>query len=126
MRIAGFRRVVEPTPERGHDQRAVGRKRAERLLDHRRVDQRLIALHVDNEIAIEGARDFGEAIGAGLVRWTRHADPATKRPHGGSHTLIVCGDHDVAQRAARGCAAIHVLDERLARKVGEKLSGESG
>ena len=43
-------------------------KRANRLLNHVRLNQRLVALYVDHDVGVERPRDFREPIRAGLMR----------------------------------------------------------
>ena len=67
--------------QRGHHQRAVGAQRRDGLVDHLRLDQRFVALHVDDRSAAQIGGDFGEAIGAALVRRRRHARVAAEGRH---------------------------------------------
>ena len=42
-------------------------KRRDRFVDRPRIDQRLVALHVDDDVAVERRGDLGEPIGAGRM-----------------------------------------------------------
>jgi hypothetical protein len=125
VRVGQFGRIGDAPPQRAHRQRGVVRERRHRLIDHARLDQRLVALNVDDEIAVERGRDFGEPIGAARVRRRRQPDGAAKpldRPH--DALVVGCDDHR-GQRARRRRAAIHVLDHRPSVDVGERFSGET-
>ena len=39
-------------------------QRLDRVVDHRGLDQRLVSLHVDDDLAPERRGDFGEPVGA--------------------------------------------------------------
>ena len=54
--------------ERRHLDRGVGQERRHNLIDGARIDQRLVALHVDDDVDVHAGDDFGEPIGAGLMR----------------------------------------------------------
>ncbi len=60
--------VVDPLAQRAHLERWIGCERRDGLVDHLRLDQRLVALDVDDQVAVERCRDFREPIGAALMR----------------------------------------------------------
>ena len=96
------------------------------FVDRARIDQRLVALHVDDDVAVERRGDFGEPIGAGLVCRLASAAPcrrtrATRVAMRRSSVATITRD---THRRRRG-AAIDVLDHRPAVDVGERLAGES-
>ena len=82
---------------------AVGAQRRDRRLDHRRVEQRQVALHVDDHVGVERARHLGDAVGAGAVRAAGHHHVAAEAAHRGADALVVGGDQRRARhRAPRG------------------------
>ena len=101
------------------------RERRDRFGDRARVDQRLVALHVDDDVAVERRGDLGQAIGAGRVIGARQPDVAAELGHAGGDAQIVGRDDDARHDGRRRGAPIHVLDHRTAVDVGERLAGES-
>ncbi len=56
VRVAVVRRVFDEAPQRAHAQRGFGGERRHGLVDHRRLDERLIALDVHDQIAVHAWR----------------------------------------------------------------------
>ena len=94
-------------------------KRRDGFVDHRRLDERLIALHVDDEIAVDAsAGDLGEPIGAAAMARRRHAHVAAEGAHGVDDALVVGrDDHGVTCRASdwRGGRRARSSDGRRCR-----------
>jgi hypothetical protein len=88
------------------------------------VDERLVALHVDDDVAVERRGDFGESIGAGFVRGLGQPDLAAEIVDARRDAQIVGRDDDFGHGAGRFRAPIHVLDHRTAVEIGENFSGE--
>ena len=95
----------------------------------RRLDERLVALHVDDDLARQVRGDFGDAIGAGamsglVIRRRR------RRSHGAAMRASSVAT-TTASTARLRRAAIDVLDHRTAgddpraafREVGSSRSG---
>ena len=76
------------------------RREASRAVFERRgVDQRLVALEVDDHVDIESAAsDFGDAVGAGRMIASRHDRLAAKALDGRRDPRIVRGDDDGSRR----------------------------
>ena len=120
--IASLLGILESPPEGRHEQVRIGDKRSHRLVNCVGIEQRLIALDVDDQAAVEPRRDLGESIGAGTVRHARQAHGPAKPPHDFSNPLVVGGDDHEVHSAARGGPAIHVLDHRSSGKVRERFA----
>ena len=71
VRVVELRALRDPPVERRHRNGRDRRERRDRLVDRPGIDQRLVALHVDDDVAVERRGDFREPIGAGLVRRLR-------------------------------------------------------
>ena len=95
--------------------------------DQRRIEQRLVALHIDHDFVVREAepnRGFGEAIGARRVIGARHACRMAVRDDGVAHPYVVRRDNDTRCAAfARAFRDAH--DHRLARDIGEGLAREA-
>ena len=88
--------------------------------------QRLVALHVDDDVAVERRGDLGEAIGAALVRRRVSRDLAAeslRRASAIRWSSVATITRD--DRARRGGAPVDVLDHRPAVDVGERFAGEA-
>ena len=124
----GRGRVVvggERPAQRGHLLGAIGEQRRDQQVEGRRIDQRLVALDVDDDVAGQIGDELGQAIGAGAVVGAGQAGDAAEAFDGVDDPLVVGGDdHRVDVRP--GGAPIDVLDHRAAGDVSEGFSGESG
>jgi hypothetical protein len=116
---------VDAAVERRHLQRTIGLERGDQLADGGRIDQRLVTLHVDDDVGVQRRRDFGEAIGAGLVRRFREPHLAAEVGDARGDAEIVGGDDDLRDERRRRGAAVDVLDHRPAVEVRERFAGES-
>ena len=76
-------------------------ERRDRLIDHSRVDQRLVALHVDDQLAVERDGDFGQPIGAAAMGGAGHPDFAAERLDRSSDPHVVGRDDDRVDRSGR-------------------------
>ena len=110
----------------GHEQRRIVSEGLNRLVDGVRFDERLVPLEIDDEIAVERRRDFGDAVSAGLVSRTRQSGSAAETSYRLRNTFIVGGDDDRVDRSCGRRSAIHVLDHRPAGDIGKRLAGKPG
>jgi hypothetical protein len=125
VRIAVIGGLDDRTAQRRHDGACVVDERLQRLGDHLRLDQWKVALDVDDDVARQLGRDFGDTVRAGLVVASCHPYDAAKSLHRGCDAIIV-GRDDHGVDAARSCrATIDVLDHRLSGNVGQRLSREA-
>ena len=106
--------------------RRVVAKRRDRLVDHPRLEQRLVALHVDDELAVERGGDLREPVGAAPVVRRVIIARAAERLHRRDDPLVVGRDDHGVDGARLGGAAVHVLDHRATADVGERLAGKPG
>ena len=96
------------------------------LLDHLRLDERLVALDVDDDLAGESRGHFRDAIGAGAMRPRASSARCRRSFDRRRDPLVVGGDDDRIDAARRGGAAIDVLDHRTAGDVSERLARKTG
>ena len=104
----------------------VGEQRRDRLGNRIRIDERLVALHVDDDVAVERGGDFGEPIGRAVMIGARHADLAAELLHRAGDAEIVGRDDHLRDRRRRRRAPVDVLDHRAAVDQRERLAGKSG
>ena len=112
--------------ERSDLQRGIRQQRRNGVLDHRRVEQWQVALHVHEYIARQIRRDFGQAIGSGAVIGARHTYGAAEGCDGIRDALVIGGDDHLANPARASRATVDVLDHRTTGDVGERLGWKSG
>jgi hypothetical protein len=116
---------LEPSPECGHHERGIVEERAERLLDHRRLDERFITLNVDDEFVVEGSRHLRETIRSRPVAGGRHAHESAKSAHCIRNAVVIRSNNDAVQHLTGGRSPIDVLDEGLAGELGKRFSRET-
>ena len=94
------------------------------------VDERLVALHIDNYIIFhtQGLDDlvvgFLDTIGAALVIGRRHDDTSIERGHSVVDTVIVGGNNCHIDMGSH--LLIDTLNDRFASEQSEWLAGETG
>ena len=115
-----------------HQRRDVGRRVVETAfhgLDLRRVDERLVALHVHHHVVFPAfARTnllvgFPAAVRAAPVVGRGHFDLAAERQHGIADTLVVRSDHSVVQHS--GDLLVHALNDGLSAQQGQRFAREA-
>jgi hypothetical protein len=117
--------LVEPLAQRAHSFPLGGEQRLHRVVDRRRGNERLIALHVHDEIRLERRRNFREPIGARGVIGARHHRDAAELVHDGGDFFVVGGDDDrVDASGVRGARPL-VLDHRFAVDERERLARQA-
>lgn len=124
--IAKFIGVGKGAAERAHLDGRVGQERRNGSIDGVGLDQRLIALQVDDGTAGVGSHHLRDSIGAAHVVDARHDRGAAETAHGARDALVVGGHDYGVHQTRRGRAAIHVLDHRAAGDRGKNFSGETG
>src|SRR6185369_2080178 len=93
VRAQKIMKRLDPRFERRHHYGTVTHQRFDRFVDHGRLDQRLVTLDIDDDVAVDPAGDFGQPVGPGLVTGRGHLHPAAEFPHNGSYPLVI-GGHD--------------------------------
>jgi hypothetical protein len=85
------------------------------------IDQRLVALHVDDDVAVEGGGDLGDTVGAGFVRGlgSRTAPPnsAVRRAMRKSSVATITRETRDAADARRYTCSIIDRPSRSARAL---------
>ena len=121
---AGVVLVGERPAERGHLLGRVGQERGDQRIDGRRIEQRFVALHVDDDVAGQLGGELGQPVGAAEMIGTRQAGDAAEALDGVDDPLVVGGDDHRVDVGLRG-PTVDVLDHRTAGDVSERFSGES-
>ena len=112
--------------QRGHVGVGVGRAARISRFEGRRLDERFVALEVDDDVGVEAAGDLGDAVGAAGVVAARHLDAAAEAVDGGDDARVVGGDDDGIDAAGLAGAFVDVLDEVLAGLAEQRLAGQAG
>ena len=123
VRIGQVRRIIEAVVEGRHRDRGVG-KRLDGLGDGAGVEQRLVPLHVHDDVAVERPRNFGQPVGRAVVIGAREPHVAAEPRDDGRDAQIVGRDDDFRDDRRRGGAAVDVLDHRVAVDIREGLAGK--
>ncbi len=125
VRIVELGDVQDAPIQRGHRHRRIGRERCDHFVDRARIDERLVALDIDDNVAVERLHDFREAVGTGLVGELGQFDPSAEIVDTRRDAQIVGRDDHLRHCFRRFGASIHVLDHRPAVEIGERLARES-
>ena len=96
-----------------------------RRIDGSGIDQRLVALDVDDHLGVFSAGDLGDPIGAGGMIGAGHADAGPKRASGVKYTWVVSGNDRAREIPGLGGTLVHVLKHGLACQRGENFTGEA-
>ena len=125
VRVERIGHVMQRMGARGHgdgraDLRGAGGQQG-------RIDQRLVALQVDDDGVgrqVQRARHFGDAVRARRMVGARHAHFHVVRGAGGADVVVVGGDDD-AGGARQGRLLGHAHHHGLAAQVGQRLVGQA-
>jgi hypothetical protein len=110
--------------KRRHRNRRIGEWR-DGFRDGSGIKQRLVALDVDDDVAVERGGDFGEAVRRREMVGAREPHVPAKSDDPRSDAQVV-GRHDYTRHDRRSLSpAVHVLDHRPAVDVGQRLAGET-
>jgi len=90
-----------------------------------RIDQRLVSLHVDDDVAVERGGNLREPVGAAAVIVAGEAGFAAEALNGVENPQIVGGDDHALHRGRRSGASVDVLDHRTAVDLRERLAREA-
>ena len=91
VRIGQICRIDDAATESRHLHRWIGGQRHNRFSDGARVDERLVALNVHDDVAVERRGDLRQPIRAAGMILARQPDLAAEPPHG-------VGDADIVGR----------------------------
>ena len=112
--------------DRRHQERRIVAKWLDCGVNGVGFDERLVALDVDDEVAVEAGSHFGEPIGAREVVGARHPHGSPEFCNRVRDSPIVGRDNHGVNIARRRCAAVHVLDHRPASDIGKRLARKAG
>ena len=100
-------------------------KRSDGGVNGDRIDEGLVALNVDEDIAGFMCRHFGNTLGAGAMVGASHSGFAGKGLHGVNNALIVGGDQDPVDGLRELSLFINSLHHGLAREIHQWLAGQA-
>jgi len=89
------------------------------------INEGLVALNVDEDVARFMSRDFRDALGSRAVIGARHARVAAERLDGVEYALVVGGDEDGMDGVGAFGAFVDVLDHGFAREGDQGFAGKS-
>ncbi len=90
------------------------------------VEERFVALKVDDGVGVDLLGHLGNPVGAGGMVAARQDSPATEAVDGGGDARVVRGNEDEVGTAGLGGAFVNVLDEVLARLPQQRFAGQPG
>src|ERR1700756_2463431 len=108
----GIHDVARVADGRGYGGNLGGRlfeQRGDRGIDRNWINERLISLYVDEDVAFLVRGHFGDALGAGAVIGAGHAGFAAESANGVDDALVVGGYDDVVHRLGLFGALVHAL-----------------
>ena len=106
---------------------AIGAQLLDDAIDQPWINQRLIALDVDDERELSRfARHLGHPIGPTLMMGRGHDASGTKGPQGIGDSLIVNSDYNLFYFQRFTHAIDHMLDKRFAGLSGDNFGGKTG
>ena len=118
--------VFDPLLERRHDHRRIVHQRQNRRVDGGGVDQRFVALNVDDNFSTFRRRRFRHAVRARNVVCSRHPHRRPKTSCDFAHSRVICGNNRACQVASLGRALVHVLQHGFRGNEGQNLAGKTG
>ena len=104
----------------------IGHQGGDGFVDCPRIDQRLVSLHVDDHVALEGGGDLGQSVGPCQMVGARQSDLSAESADSCRNAKIIGRDDDARHSLRSLDAPVHVLDHRAAVQIGERFSGEAG
>ena len=105
----------------------VVQQRKQRGIDRAGIDQRLIALNVDDQFGVgKGGRDFRHTIGTGKMVFSGHLDTGAKASGFVADALVVGGDNDGGKIARHGDTLVNMFQHGSGVETGKSFSGEAG
>ena len=125
VRILRFRVVDRVGNGRETDVRASG-ERIDAAVDHVRVDQRFVALHVHDAVGVEVGGELADAVGAARMFGRGHADPGAEAATACFDALVVGDDPCLGETLGAPHPLPDVLDHRLAGDRSQRLAGQPG
>ncbi len=109
----------------GHVGVGVLNQQIEKQIEMGRLDERFVALKIEDQIGVELAGDFGDAIGAAGMIAARANDVAAETLHRRDDARIVRGDDDVISLLRLAGAFVDVLHEILAGLPQQRFAGQT-
>jgi hypothetical protein len=95
-------------------------------MDHGRINQRFITLHIHDQFIIETCGNLCQTVGTGQMIGSSHGYIAAEGLYCTGNTFIISGDDDPANGFTKSGTFIDPLYHRLAAQVGKRFSGEPG
>ncbi len=89
------------------------------------IDQRLVALNVDDDVAGFGGGSFRHAVGAGGVVGARHSHLCAEIPCDLAYAFVISGNQDAAKVSRLGGALVNVLQHGAMGDGSENFTGKT-
>lgn len=112
--------------ERGHGKRWVVEERLNGFVDHACVDERLVALDVDDDVAVDVLDGLGEPIRAAGMVGGGHDGAAAGGRDGAGDPVVVGGDEDVIEGIGEPASFEDALDHGFPGDLEHGFAGEPG
>ena len=109
-----------------HDLSLVADESLGDLVDDLGHDQGLVALNVDDVLAVVVAGHLGDTVTAGGVVGCGQHGLAAESLDGVHDALVIGGDHQLVDELSLAGALVDVLDHGLAQDVLQGLAGQTG
>ena len=100
-------------------------QQADRDVDRVGRNHRLVALDIDDEVALELGGDFGQPVAAGFVRRASHHRSAAEATDGVGDALVVGRHEDDVHAAGFSRSAHDVFDHRPAVNERQWFTGKA-
>ena len=89
------------------------------------VEEGLVALDIDEDLACDVGGDFGDALGASAMVGAGHASFAAEGCDGLDNAVVIGGDDDLIDRFGGLGAVVDALNHGLAGEHDQRLAGET-
>jgi hypothetical protein len=110
---------------RGHVEHRIRCERRDERLDGLRLDERLVALDVQDNLAGQPGGHLRNAIGPGAMGGLGHHRNSAEFLHSRRYSVVVSGDHDRPHSSRGRRAPINMFDHRFAADVRERFAGKT-
>jgi len=119
-----WRRIADRATHGRHVHRRIGNERSNDLLDHLGLDERLVALDVDDDLGVRNLRcDFGDTISAARVMCSSHDSFDTTFLDRISDLLTVSCHNDTVHVSCCARAFRDPADHWFSSNIDEGFSG---
>jgi hypothetical protein len=124
--IADLARIFDALLQRTHPDIFIVEQRQNGGVNGGGIDQRFVALYVNNQFGCIGGCNFGYAVGTRDMVRARHTYRRAETACGRRYAFIVRGDGDTGQVTGLGCTFEDMLQHRLGADSSERFAWEAG